>query len=173
MELKSLPKDERFTPLKYVKSVRKVLTGFSSGEQSSIDLDPCSNWAYNSATMKAAKYYDKEKNGLLYPWYGRVYMNPPYSRGNLKVWTEYFLNQYEKGIMNSGICLVPNSTDADWFKPLWNYPICFTDHRIKFFDQFGHWLTNPEFGNAFVYAGKNVIDFQTEFSKHGTIEIKL
>lgn len=161
------PKDEKFTPLKYIISVREVFTGMSKG---TIDLDPCSTWGAN-AIIKAAKYYDKEKNGLLFPWHGKVFLNPPYSRGNLDIWPERLKNQYENGICIEAILLVPNSTDTKWFQSLLNQErlVCLTDHRIRFLNEYRNMLTNSEFGNAFVYFGKNEEAFIKEFSKHGTI----
>ncbi len=49
------------------------------------DLDPCSPIARPWAT--AQRHYTIEDNGLLLPWTGRVWLNPPYGR-ELILWLE-------------------------------------------------------------------------------------
>ncbi len=41
------------------------------------DLDPCAT----AENAKAPKYYTREQEGLLQPWFGKVWINPPYGRG--------------------------------------------------------------------------------------------
>jgi phage N-6-adenine-methyltransferase len=41
------------------------------------DLDVCAS----AENAKCARFYTKEQNGLVQPWLGRVWMNPPYGRG--------------------------------------------------------------------------------------------
>lgn len=47
------------------------------GGASSFDLDPCSPPARPWPT--AREHYTESDNGLLLPWFGRVWLNPPYS----------------------------------------------------------------------------------------------
>lgn len=47
------------------------------GGADSFDLDPCSADVRPFETARA--YYTAQDNGLLLPWFGRVYLNPPYS----------------------------------------------------------------------------------------------
>jgi hypothetical protein len=44
-----------------------------------IDLDPMSCYEANKV-VQAKGYYTKEDDGLLYPWEGRVLLNPPWGR---------------------------------------------------------------------------------------------
>lgn len=166
--IKSLPKDERFTPSKYINSIKVVL--------GNIDLDPSSCIEANNR-IKADKIYTKEDSGLDKKWFGNVFCNPPYSRGNLLAWTVKILYEYEKKNFENGIYLVPNTTDASWFKPLWKFPICFTDHRINFLEynpntnKF-YYLKNPENGSCFVLFGETKqLDFMFEFKKYGHIPV--
>lgn len=41
------------------------------------DLDPCAT----AENAKAPKYYTREQDGLTQPWYGKMWVNPPYGRG--------------------------------------------------------------------------------------------
>jgi hypothetical protein len=61
--------------------------------------------------IPAGNYYTKADDGLARPWWGSVWMNPPFS--NPKPWVERFV------IHHQGICLVPVST-APWFRMLWD-----------------------------------------------------
>jgi hypothetical protein len=47
------------------------------GGWQSFDLDPCSHAERPWPT--ARQHYTQEDNGLLLPWFGRVWLNPPYS----------------------------------------------------------------------------------------------
>jgi hypothetical protein len=47
------------------------------GGSESFDLDPCSHVERPWPT--AREHYTQEDNGLLLPWFGRVWLNPPYS----------------------------------------------------------------------------------------------
>lgn len=42
-----------------------------------IDLDPFSSAYWNHHTVKAARFYDRDQNGLAQPWSGSVHLNPP------------------------------------------------------------------------------------------------
>ncbi len=44
------------------------------------DLDPCAPIPERRPWETAAHYYDEQTNGLASPWFGRVWMNPPYGR---------------------------------------------------------------------------------------------
>ena len=45
----------------------------------SIDLDPASNSQANKV-VKAATFFDAESNGLAQKWFGRMFLNPLYTR---------------------------------------------------------------------------------------------
>lgn len=48
------------------------------GGWESFDLDPCAQPDQAEVLPTARAYYTKAENGLLMPWLGRVWLNPPY-----------------------------------------------------------------------------------------------
>jgi hypothetical protein len=72
------------------------------------DLDPCS--PITGAVVPAKQCYSLPINGLEMPWFGLVWVNPPYS--NPREWVEKWFNH------KNGLLLVPTSK-AKWRIPLW------------------------------------------------------
>ena len=60
--------------------------------------------------LPAATHYSIEDDGLTSPWFGKVWMNPPYSKPT--PWIDRFIDH------KNGICLVPASKSR-WFKNVW------------------------------------------------------
>ena len=73
------------------------------------DLDVCAPQEGPLHTP-AAKWYSAADDGLVQPWFGRVWMNPPYS--NPTPWIDRWLDH------GNGMCLVP-LTKSMWSKNLW------------------------------------------------------
>ena len=59
----------------------------------------------------ASHWYTQETDGLSSPWYGNVWMNPPFSKTS--PWVNKFMTH------RHGICLVPFAKSA-WANKLWN-----------------------------------------------------
>jgi len=166
--------NEWYTPIKYIEAVKNVL--------GVIDCDPASNAKANEI-IQAKRYYNIEDNGLYKTWEGKVFLNPPYGKSeehkltNQALWTSRLIKSYKENITTEAILLVNASKEAKWFKPLWNYPICFTDHRIKFVTPNGISGSQPTKGSAFIYFGTNIKQFCLSFYKFGVItkqiELKL
>ena len=72
------------------------------------DLDPCSpgpdHW------VPADKIYTKADDGLMQPWFGLVFMNPPFGgrRGHVP-WLKRFFGHAD------GVAIVRAYTSSDWF----------------------------------------------------------
>src|SRR5260221_7395603 len=82
--------NEWFTPSRYIEAARLVM--------GSIDLDPASCSEANQ-TVKAKRYYSIDDNGLEQPWYGNIWLNPPYGRSanyvdsNIGLFTKKLLDE--------------------------------------------------------------------------------
>jgi site-specific DNA-methyltransferase (adenine-specific) len=111
------------------------------------DLDPCAR----EASAKGVFYYTKEDNGLLQPWDGRVFVNPPYSCPRLwvqKAWTEVQRSDGPTLI----VMLLPTATDTNWFHEycVGKAEIRFIKGRIKFYGWQGTPIGSPTGGSLFV-----------------------
>ncbi len=165
--------NEWYTPARYIEAAREVMGG--------IDLDPSSCKEANMI-VRAEKFYTKEDNGLLLPWHGNVWLNPPYSlegvpsgkeagrqiRSVVRQWIDRLINEYRAGNISEAILLTKADPKQLWFQLLWEFPICFASDRVYFHRPHAE----PErhfFGTAFIYLGSNEQKFIDTFSKFGTI----
>lgn len=158
--------DAWFTPDVYIDSVRGVL--------GDIDLDPFSSEAANKV-VRAQEFFSEERSAFEYDWRirnkTRVFMNPPYSAGVINRAISRFIDQFESHAFVEGIVLVNNATDTRWFKALVSccQAVCFTDHRISFWNADGKHVSNNTRGQAFFYFGSRSGKFKRIFKKHGFV----
>jgi hypothetical protein len=94
------------------------------------DLDPCSPGKDIVPWVSAKKHYTKKDDGLVQPWEGNVWMNPPYGSDTPK-WMKKLAEHGE------GIALVFARTGTRWFH---DYvpsasAICFPKGRLKFINR--------------------------------------
>ena len=92
--------DEWYTPREYFEPLGLVF-----------DLDPCSpgpgHW------VPAKRIYTRTDNGLVLPWRGSVFMNPPYGGRNGHVpWLKKFFDH------GNGIAIVRSYTSSGWWHKL-------------------------------------------------------
>ena len=107
------PKDDYFTP-KYIFDALKTV----------FDLDVAAPIGGNTA-VPSIYYFDIHSDGLKSNWFGKVWMNPPFSAA--KPWVEKFIEH------NNGIALLPTSK-AKWFELMWakSEAIVLLDNQLKF-----------------------------------------
>ena len=79
---------ELYTPAEYVEAARDVM--------GVIDLDPASCKLANTI-IQAKRFYDQKTNGLLKPWSGKVWMNPPYANKLVVEFTERLIHFVAEG----------------------------------------------------------------------------
>jgi phage N-6-adenine-methyltransferase len=92
--------DEWETPQEFFDAVNEIFH---------FDLDVCAS----PANAKCNRYFSKIENGLLHPWKGICWMNPPYGR-EIGLWVKkaYESNQKEGTVV---VCLLPARTDTKWW----------------------------------------------------------
>lgn len=155
--------DEFYTPPEEVEFVREFL-----GE---IDLDPASCEDANKI-VRAKQYYTKADDGLSLPWDGKVFCNPPYSRGLIEEFVKGFLLMHG-GKANEGILLVNANTSSSWFQRALKLAdaVCFcgaTDSfnsRIKFIGG----DSGARAASVYFYCGRRPWEFCEHFEKRGYV----
>jgi len=151
---------EWYTPARYLEAARAVL--------GSIDLDPASSPVANRR-VKAAAIYTADDDGLSKDWPGRVWLNPPYS-GIAGDFIARLVEQFKAGITTAAVALVnAHSTDVAWFQPLWDFPLCFTDHRINFIVGDNQKQSGSNHGSVFAYLGPERSAFIDRFTQFGAV----
>ena len=90
------------------------------------DLDPCC--PANMPWATANNHFTKEHDGLIQPWVGRVWLNPPYSKEAVK-WLRKLADH------GTGTALVFARTETGWFfETVWRQAtsVLFLEGRIHF-----------------------------------------
>jgi len=93
----------------------------------------------------------KKEDGLVHPWTGFVWMNPPFGpRNGITPWLEKFVQH------GNGIALTPDRTSAPWFQEfVWGVDlILFVSPKIRFIDRNGNPGKSPAQGTALCALGE-------------------
>jgi hypothetical protein len=129
-----------------------------------IDLDPCSN-SRRRPNVPARVHYTKALNGLNRPWFGKVFMNPPYGR-DVKKWVAHLCNEFDAGRVQEAIALLHSRTDTVWFSLLRDHSFCFVRGRLRFR---GHGNNSAPFPSVLIYLGNKPERFGSAFSSIGDV----
>lgn len=153
--------NEWFTPADWVEKAREAL-----GE---IDLDPASH-AIAQQTIRAKTFFTAADNGLERPWFGRVWLNPPYNRALLSPFIDKLVEECASGRVDEAILLTHNYTDTEWFHAAARaaQTICFPCGRIRFLSPAGD-ECSPTQGQALFYFGADDEAFRRTFADLGLI----
>jgi phage N-6-adenine-methyltransferase len=150
---------EWYSPREIVEAARRVL-----GE---IDLDPASCVEANK-TVRAARFYDEETDGLTQEWHGRAFINPPYC-GLAKEFVRKMFEEYRAGRLRAAVMLINgNSFEAGWWQPLFDCVLCFVRGRIPFSSPTTE-KAAPTHGSAVAYLGPHEDRFIEVFSQFGPV----
>lgn len=113
------------------------------------DFDPC---APKKDWYTAKKCFTKEDDGLVQDWKGFVFLNPPYSQPELKLFVKKISEH------GNGIALIYSKVGNTMFHEfVWDKAtsIYFLRKRIRFIDINGEEGRSPNANNCFVaYGGK-------------------
>lgn len=116
------------------------------------DVDPASPLRGPVPWIPATRFYSPSDNGLIQPWAGRVWLNPPY--GNMAV---PFLHRLAEH--GHGIALVFARTEVDWWQA--SAPrataVCFLRDRLYFIREDG-FRGRAAMGSALLAFGADCAD---------------
>ncbi|MDG4603633.1 MAG: DNA N-6-adenine-methyltransferase [Defluviicoccus sp.] len=153
--------NEWYTPAPYVEAARACL--------GAIDLDPATAPAAQ-ATIRAARFFTRDDDGLKHEWHGRIWLNPPYAQPDITRFIVKLLAEISAGRATEAILLTHNYTDTGWFHAAAGQcaALCFTRGRIRFVGASGE-IAAPTQGQAFFYFGPGLERFRTSFASFGFI----
>ena len=95
------------------------------------DLDPaCEYGQYTADRIRKTggqnyvetKHWEREcpegcyLDGLAQPWHGKVFLNPPYGRGEIEPWIEKAVREVSEGRAEKVVALLPARTGTKWFQ---------------------------------------------------------
>lgn len=154
--------NEWYTPPKYTEAAKRVMGG--------IDLDPASNSVANEF-VKADAFYTKEDDGLTKPWYGRVWLNPPYAQPLIAQFAEAAVGKFSSAEFEQAVVLVNNATDTKWLQSMMKAcsAACFLEGRIRYLDKTGEPKNSPIQGQVVLYFGEDIQRFTDEFGAFGVV----
>ncbi len=100
-------------------------------EEFQFDLDVCAL----PENAKCERYFTPEADGLMQPWTGNVWCNPPYGR-DIGLWVSRGYTSTKLGYANVVVMLLPVRSDTRWFHDfvLGKAEVRFVKGRLKFGD---------------------------------------
>ena len=154
--------NEWYTPIEIIKAARSAM--------GAIDLDPASCEKANLIVC-ATRYFDQEINGLEQKWFGRVWLNPPYSRGLIQKFANKVVESYASGDIEQACVLVNNASETGWYGKLMAEcrAVCMFRSRIRFLNSSLQPKGKPLQGQHVLYFGMSLERFADSFSSLGHI----
>ena len=130
-----------------------------------IDLDPCSN-SHKFPNVPAVKHYTAEDNGLVQPWEGRIFLNPPFGHC-VERWFSKLYQERSTGRTTEAIVLWKSATETAAWKTLTaiSCRVCFPSARIRFAGPAGDSGPGPTFSPALFYVGNGPEWFEAGICK--------
>lgn len=155
---RDLTGDDYYTPPDILACVRGTL--------GVIDLDPATH-VIAQAQVQARHFFTLDQNGLERNWFGRVYLNPPFSSWDL--WAEKILTEVSASRVAELIALgFTRTQSAKYFTPLLRRVdgICIVSGRRNFWGCTSDSESAPD-GVFMVYIGPDVGKFRQNFEPLG------
>lgn len=153
--------DEWYTP-RWVTDLAREVLGV-------IDLDPASNPTAN-AWVQATAFYTKDDDGYSKPWYGTVWLNPPFDE--TARWFKRLEAAYVDGDVTAALFLCNSAPGYAWYEQMVDvWPAVQFRKRMAFVR--GDGLVNKDKGGlakksqTIVYLGKDIARFESVFGAYG------
>ena len=156
--LTSKKSDEHNTPSFLIEAAREIMEN--------IDLDPMSNPLANQI-IKAETFYTKHNNGLDKEWFGRVWLNPPFSLADKAV--RKLIDSYEEGNVTQAVLLLKSASDTKRYQWLYPYPFCNLNKRVRYYttDESNKFVA--PFSTTLFYFGNEYWKWKKIMSEIGTV----
>ena len=94
--------DEWATPLEFLRPLASAVDGFDLDAASGAETSPIADHAYT-----------EEDDGLVQPWYGTVWCNPPYSE--MAAWTDKVVCELQRDGVDAILYLCKGDTSTGWW----------------------------------------------------------
>lgn len=130
--------------------VRLLAAILQAAGRAAFDLDPCS--PRPDGPVPAVHRWTEADDGLRFPWYGTIFVNPPYSR-SLPKWMAKCASEAAAGAVV--VALVPSRTDTQW----WHQSIAGQAHVVMLRGRlrFGHSQNFAPFPSAIAVWGDSTL----------------
>lgn len=178
---------EYYTPPNIIEAARKTL--------GVITLDPASS-AVANARVRAIAYYSPELglDGLAEPWFGTVWLNHPFSKGEKQCkkicnkekcrerghhidtdipgnaeWVNRLVTAYVTKEIESACCITWANMSEKWFSPLLEYPHCIPYGRVHYYKPDGEQTNSANKGSVITYLGRDIPAFIQAFQAVGKV----
>lgn len=157
--------DQRYTPQSVLDVVRAV---------GAIGLDPC---APPHNPVKARRWYTEEDDGLTKAWLVSVgelvYVNPPYSRGELSRWAKKIVRAVSADPDLEVIALTPCDLGTGWACELFTHAgaLAGWHGRIAFETPDDTYGTGAKQPSLFWYFGERPRRFFRAFAAHANVVV--
>ena len=153
---------EWYTPPHLIESAREVLM--------TIELDPASSEGAQ-ATVGAKRWYGREQDGLVQPWKGNVWLNPPYSAGVVDRFAYKLLEHVQDGSVREALWLSNASYDTKWGQALCQEAtgLCMVAGRVRFIPGSGQAAGAGAWASMVLYFGIYAARFREAFQAHGVV----
>src|SRR5205085_10834485 len=105
----------------------------------------------------------RKQDGLRQRWTGRVFLNPPYSRGLVGSFVAKLID--ERANYSQAIVLVISLTETEWFQNLGRVAsaVAFPKRRLVFYNEHTE-QQQPVWGSTFFYIGERRDAFAEVFA---------
>lgn len=160
---KATENNEWYTPPEVIEAARQVM--------GIIDLDPAS-CEVAQETVKATRYYTEEDDGLAQQWFGKVWMNPPFTMPARKEFCKRMKDMISSETIEQACILLNNVViDQAHIQELLSMvsSICLVAGRLRFLREDGKKSKSPLWGQFIVYYGENVDKFEQQFQQFGQV----
>ena len=146
--------DEWSSPRELVEPIADAVGGF--------DLDPCSG---AEQSPFASDTYTAADDGLEQPWYGRVWVNPPYSA--MSEWTAKATTETRDGDAETVVYLCKGDSSTGWWQRAATAAtlVCAIDHRLSF----GDGENSAPFASHLIVFGECPDALAAELATHGQL----